>query len=80
MLGECLSFNSKSKKFLHKNCYKDAKSLYNLNTALIQTDRDKAVEILKSFEKNRKEDSVLRLKRILILFDKRCCNFSKKLP
>ncbi len=51
-----------------------------MNTALIQTDRDKAVEILKSFEKNRKEDSVLRLKRILILFDKRCCNFSKKLP
>jgi len=46
-----LSCNSKSKKFLHEKCYEDAKRLFNLNTALIQTARDKAVEILKSFEK-----------------------------
>ena len=46
-----LSCNSKSKKFLHEKCYEDAKRLFNLNTALIQTARDKAVEILKSFGK-----------------------------
>jgi IS605 OrfB family transposase len=72
-----LSFNSTSKTFLHENCYEKAKELFNLNTALIQTARDKAVEILKSFEENRKEDSVLRLKRVSIRFDKRCYKFFK---
>jgi len=72
-----LRFNSTSKKFLHENGYELAKRLFNLNTALIQTARDKAVEILKSFEKNRKDDSVLRVKRISIRFDKRCYRFSK---
>jgi len=72
-----LSFNSKSKSDLHKNCYEEAKKRFNLSTALIQTARDKAVEILKSFEKTRKDDSVLRVKRISIRFDKRCYNFSK---
>ncbi|MCC6013153.1 MAG: hypothetical protein LM593_02190 [Candidatus Verstraetearchaeota archaeon] len=72
-----LSFNFTSKTFLHKNCYEKAKELFNLNTALIQTARDRAVEILKSFEKTKKEDSVLRLKRISIRFDKRCYKFSK---
>ncbi|MHA1626316.1 MAG: RNA-guided endonuclease InsQ/TnpB family protein, partial [Candidatus Asgardarchaeia archaeon] len=43
--------------------------------ALIQTARDKAVEVLKSFEKNKKEDSILKLKRISIRFDKRCYSF-----
>ena len=42
-----LSFNSASKTYLHKNGYEKAKQLFNLNTALIQTARDKAVEILK---------------------------------
>ena len=50
-----LGYNSASKKFLHEKCYEKAKELFNLNTALIQTARDKAVEILKSFEKNRKK-------------------------
>ncbi len=72
-----LGFNSDSKTFLHENGYERAKRLYNLNTALIQTARDKAVEILKSFGENRNENSVLRLKRISIRFDKRCYNFSK---
>jgi IS605 OrfB family transposase len=72
-----LSFNFTSKTFLHKNCYEKAKELFNLNTALIQTARDRAVEILKSFEETRKEDSVLRLRRISIRFDKRCYEFSK---
>ena len=44
---------------------------------MIQTARDKAVEILKSFEENMREDSVLRLKRVSIRFDKRCYKFSK---
>jgi IS605 OrfB family transposase len=44
---------------------------------LIQTARDKAVETLKSFKESRKSDSVLRLKRISIRFDKRCYKFSK---
>jgi len=48
-----------------------------LNTALIQTARNRTIEILKSFRKNRKDGSVLRLKRISIRFDKRCYSFSK---
>lgn len=62
---------------MHENCYEEARELFNLNTALIQTARDKAVEVLKSFEKNRENDSVLELKRISIRFDKRCYSFSK---
>ena len=72
-----LTFNSTSKKFLHENGYEEAKRFFNLNTALIQTARDKAVEILKSFQKNKEDNSVLRLKRISIRFDKRCYSFSK---
>jgi hypothetical protein len=53
-----LCFNSKSKSILHENCYEKAKGRLNLNTALIQTTRDKAVEILKGFEETRKENSV----------------------
>lgn len=33
-----------SKNFLHENGYEKAKELFSLNTALIQTARDKAVE------------------------------------
>jgi hypothetical protein len=47
------------------------------NTALIQTVRDKAVEILKRFEENMRGRSVLRLKRIFMRFDRRCYSFSK---
>jgi len=70
-----LRFNSDIKTFLHEKSYERAKRLYNLNTALIQTARDKAGEVLKSFEETREEDSILRLKRISIGFDKRCYNF-----
>jgi putative transposase len=72
-----LSFNSTSKSVLHENGYKRAKELFNLNTALIQTARDKAVEILKGFEETRKENSTLRLKRASIRFDSRCYSFSE---
>jgi len=40
---------------LHEKCYEKAKELFNLNTTLIQTARDKAVEILKSFEKKERK-------------------------
>ena len=72
-----LSFNSTSKTLLHENGYEKAKRLFNLNTALIQTARDKTIEILKSFQKNRRDNSALRLKRVSIRFDKRCYSFSK---
>jgi putative transposase len=71
-----LSFNSTSKSVLHENGYKRAKERFNLNTALIQTARDNAVEILKGFEETRKENSTLRLKRVSIRFDSRCYSFS----
>ncbi|AEA46442.1 RNA-guided endonuclease InsQ/TnpB family protein [Archaeoglobus veneficus] len=74
-----LNFNSTSKTFLHKNGYEKAKQLFNLNTALIQTARDKAVEILKSFNEKKKEGKVKpkpKLKRISIRFDKRCYSFA----
>ena len=76
-----LSFNSTSKTFLHKNGYEKAKQQFSLNTALIQTARDKAVEILKSFNERKKEGKVKterpKLKRISIRFDKRCYSFAK---
>ena len=76
-----LGFNSTSKIFLHENGYKKAKKLFNLNTALIQTARDKAVEILKSFNKRKKNGKVkserTKLKKISIRFDKRCYSFAK---
>jgi hypothetical protein len=76
-----LSFNSRSKIFLHKNGYEKAKQLFNLNTALIQTARDKAVEILKSFDEKKKVGKVKterpKLKRISIRFDKRCYSFAE---
>ena len=76
-----LSFNSTSKAFLHKNGYEKAKRLFNLNTALIQTARDKAVEILKSSNEKKREGKVKmerpKPKRISIRFDKRCYSFAK---
>jgi len=69
--------NSTSENFLHKNTYERAKESFTLNTSLIQTARDKSIEILKSFEKNREDDSTIRLKRLSIRFDKRCYKFSK---
>ena len=76
-----ISFDTTSKTFLHKNGYEKAKQLFNLNTALIQTARDKAVEIVKSFNERKKEGKVKterpKLKRISIRFDKRCYSFAK---
>jgi len=71
-----LKVNSTSKKELHE-LYNEAKTAFDLPTALIQTARDKAVEALKSFKGNAGEDSQLKLKRISIRFDVRCYSFSK---
>lgn len=58
-----------------------AKQIFNLNTALIQTARDKAVEILRSFNEKKKEGRVKRekpkLRKVSIRFDKRCYLFAK---
>jgi len=81
LINWCLSFNSASKTFLHKNTYEKAKKLFNLNTALIQTARDKAVEIVKSLNEKKKEGKAKterpKLKRISIRFDERCYSFAK---
>lgn len=69
-------FNSTSKTFLHKNSYEKVKQQFNLNTALIQTARDKAVEVLKSFNENKKSEKP-KIKRISIRFDNRCYSFAK---
>jgi len=71
-----LRIGSISKNELHQ-LYEQAKAGFNLPTALIQTARDKAVEVLRSFKRNSKENSELRLKRISIRFDSRCYSFSK---
>jgi len=46
------------------------------NTALIQTARDEAVEV-RVLKKNKRENSVLKLKKVSIRFDNRCYRFSK---
>lgn len=72
-----ISFDSTSKKWLHDEKYEDAKRLFDLKTALIQSARDKAVEMLKSFKKTKKQQSILKPKRICIRFDKRSYKFDK---
>lgn len=74
VLNRCLSEFMRAVKFYvkvqdtsrrhNKGFYEEAKARVMLPTALIQNARDKAGEILKSFEENRKEDSVLVLKRV----------------
>lgn len=86
-LNRCLSEFMRTVKFYvkledlsrrhNKVFYEEAKARFKLPTALIQNARDKAGEILKSFKENRKEDSVLILKRVSIRFDSRCYSFSK---
>lgn len=72
-----LSFNNPSKKWLHDEKYEDAKRLFDLKTALIQSARDKAVEMLKSFQKTKKHHSILKPKHVCIRFDKRSYKFDK---
>ena len=71
-----LHFDTTSKNRLHRH-YKEARSRSKLNTALVQTARDKAVETLKAFRTNRKPDSTLTVNRVSIRFDRRCSRLDK---
>jgi IS605 OrfB family transposase len=72
-----LDFKTSSKKELHNRTYESAKKIFDLNTALIQTARDKAIEILKGFNKVKRKSNKPMLKRIAIRFDERCYKFDK---
>jgi IS605 OrfB family transposase len=74
-----IDFNNISKKELHNRTYEKAKEMFDLNTALIQTARDKAIEIMKSFNELKRKTKINKpiLKRIAIRFDERCYKFDK---
>jgi len=69
-----LSFSSTSKKFLHEQCYSEARKRFGFNGALTQTARDKAVEIMRSFKtlSKRMKCREPSSKRVSIRFDTRC--------
>ena len=74
-----------SKSSLHEFAYSKTCDEFNLVTGLIQTARDKSVEILKSFKKSdkgktekKRKNRKLKMKRISIRFDKRTFTFEKK--
>ncbi|MBD3215292.1 MAG: transposase, partial [Candidatus Lokiarchaeota archaeon] len=58
-----LSFKPTSRNKLHKDTYKNAKERFELKMALLQSARDKAVEIYKSFENVKGKDSELHLRK-----------------
>ncbi|MBD3195846.1 MAG: hypothetical protein GF317_12365, partial [Candidatus Lokiarchaeota archaeon] len=58
-----LSFKPTSKQRLHKDAYYKAKQRFELKTALLQSARDKAVEIYTSFRKVKKKGSHLHLRK-----------------
>jgi len=72
-----LDFNTISKKELYNKSYESAKKMFDLNTALLQTAKDKAIEIMKSFNELKRKTNKLILKRISIRFDERCYKFDK---
>ena len=76
-----MGFNTASKTRLHELTYEVAEQRFNLNAALIQTARDRAVEILKSFNKRKRRGKAGTdkpgPKRVSIRFDGRCYKFSK---
>jgi hypothetical protein len=72
-----LSFKPTSRNKLHKDTYKNAKERFELKTALLQSARDKAVEIYKSFENVKGKDSELHLRKCCMRFDERSFRFAK---
>ncbi|MBD3194900.1 MAG: transposase, partial [Candidatus Lokiarchaeota archaeon] len=72
-----LSFKPTSKQKLHKDAYQKAKQRFELKTALLQSARDKAVEIYTSFRKVKKKGSRLHLRKCCIRFDARSFSFMK---
>ncbi|MBD3213172.1 MAG: IS200/IS605 family element transposase accessory protein TnpB [Candidatus Lokiarchaeota archaeon] len=73
-----LSFKPTSRNKLHKDAYKNAKERFELKTALLQSARDKAVEIYKSFENVKGKDSELHLRNCCMRFDERSFRFAKE--
>ena len=80
-----LELKDMSKSSLHEFTYKIICNKFNLQTGLIQTARDKSIEILQSFKKSDKEKTEkkrknrkLKMKRISIRFDQRSFKFEKK--
>lgn len=79
-----LELKDMSKYSLHEFTYSKICDEFNLATGLIQTARDKSVEILKSFKKSdkgktegKRKNRTLKLKRISIRFDKRTFKLKK---
>lgn len=79
-----LELKDMSKSSLHEFTYSTICDKFNLSAGLIQTARDKSVEILKSFKKSDKgktekkiKNRRLKMKRISIRFDKRIFKFEK---
>ena len=72
-----LSFKPTSREKLHNDAYKKAKQRFELKTALLQTARDKAVEIYTSFRKIKGKNSELHLRKCCIRFDERSFKFGK---
>jgi len=72
-----LAFKPLSRGRLHKDSYEMAKTMFPLKTALLQTARDKAVEIYKAFKKVRRKGSELHLKRCCMRFDERSFKFTR---
>ena len=80
-----LELKDMSKSSLHEFTYGMICDKFNLQTGLIQTARDKSVEILQSFKKSDKgktekklKNRKLKMKRISIRFDRRSFKFEKK--
>ena len=72
-----LSFKPTSRERLHKDAYKRAKKRFELKTALLQTARDKAVDLHSSLKKSKGKNSDIHLRKCCMRFDERSFKFSK---
>ncbi|MBD3197306.1 MAG: hypothetical protein GF317_19785, partial [Candidatus Lokiarchaeota archaeon] len=72
-----LSFKPTSKQMLHKDAYYKAKQRFELKTVLLQSARDKTVEIYTSFRKVKKKSSHIHLRKCCIRFDARAFKLVK---
>jgi IS605 OrfB family transposase len=79
-----LELRDMSKSSLHELTYSNICNEFNLATGLIQTARDKSVEIIKSFKKSdkgktekKRKSRTLKMKRVSIRFDQRTFKLDK---
>jgi len=70
-------FQPTSKTQLHHDAYQSPKTKFNLKTALLQSARDKAVEIYTSFQQVKEKNSQFCLKKCCLRFDERSFAFTK---